>query len=198
MNQADLSFPVSGCWSLARVFVSVFGRVNRFFTCLGVMSLCVWTYRHGDAVLLRLTVTGRPGRGRTALPGRMSRSGLCETQRHCVSTGVHKAEPPGFCPPHVHGALCQRLSRLLSHSPAFSSLALPGLVQMICAKLARRALAHSSQETTCTGMAGDRAVWHQPVFSLSRSLRFSSCLLTWGQRRVESSGRGYISHTGSF
>ena len=123
---------------------------------------------------------------------------VCVRRKHCVSTGVHKAEPPGFCPPHVHGALCQRLSRLLSHSPAFSSLALPGLVQMICAKLARRALAHSSQETTCTGMAGDRAVWHQPVFSLSSSLRFSSCLLTWGQRRVESSGRGYISHTGSF
>lgn len=60
-----------GHWSLSRVFVSVFGRVNRFFMCLGVMSVCVWTYQHGDAVVLGLTVTGR-----TALPGEMSRSGF--------------------------------------------------------------------------------------------------------------------------
>lgn len=157
MNQAHPSFPVSERLSLAQVFVSVFGRVNRFFACLGVTSVCVWAYRHGAAVVLRLMVSGRSGRGRTALPGDMSRSGLCEMQCHCVSTGVHTAEPPAFCPLHVHGAFCQRLSRLPSRSPAFSSLALPGLVQTICAKLAQRALARASQETTCTDVAGDTA-----------------------------------------
>lgn len=106
--------------------------------------------------------------------------GLCETQCHCVSTGVHTAEPPGYCPLHVHGALCQRLSRLPSHSPAFSSLALPGLVQTICAKLAQRALAHASQETTRTDVAGDTAVRREPACGLPCSLRFSSCLLTLG------------------
>lgn len=35
-----------------------------------------------------------------------------EMLHHCVSPG----QTPGFCPFHVHGTLCQRLSKLLSHS----------------------------------------------------------------------------------
>lgn len=76
MNQAHPSFPVSERLSLAHVFVSVFGRVNRSFACLGGTSVCVWACRRGAAVVLRLMVTGRSGRGRTAPPGDVSRSGF--------------------------------------------------------------------------------------------------------------------------
>lgn len=38
--------------------------------------------------------------------------GVCEMLHHCVSPG----QTPGFCPFHVDGTLCQRLSRLLSRS----------------------------------------------------------------------------------
>lgn len=47
MNQAALSFPLPGYLTLVCEFVSMFRRVNRFFTCLGVMSLCVWRISTG-------------------------------------------------------------------------------------------------------------------------------------------------------
>lgn len=63
--------------------------------------------------------------------------GVCEAQRHCVPTGMHMPEPPAFCLPRVHRALELSLSRLWSHFPAFSCLALRGLVQRMSAKPAR-------------------------------------------------------------
>lgn len=47
MNQVALNFPMPGYLSLVCEFVSRFRRVNRFFTCLGVMLVCVWRVSMG-------------------------------------------------------------------------------------------------------------------------------------------------------
>lgn len=96
--------------------------------------------------------------------------GLCERWRHCVSTGACMAEPPGFCPPHVCG---ERLSRLLSHSPAFSSPALGTCRNNPC-----KTHALTPHTLTPSGLMvrhgrgdhgdhKDTALWHKPVGSLS-------------------------------
>lgn len=62
---------------------------------------CVKVYSHWEVLVWEEgTASGCPS------------PGVCEMLHHRVSPG----QTPSFCPFHVHGTLCQRLSRLLSRS----------------------------------------------------------------------------------
>lgn len=112
MNQADLSLPMPGHSSLVHLFVSEFGRINRFSPCLGVMSVCdtsvqergcVKAYSHWEV--------GAPedgaARGDVMVQVCMRHSDIvCQQARTWLSpppfvpfmyTGLYVRDYPGFC-----------------------------------------------------------------------------------------------------
>lgn len=126
--------------------MQVFGGVNGICACLCAAG--------GIGTWVRRCQCPRCwGHGRTALPREHSQPVAGRDKCHCVSPGIYVSERLGFCPPHAHRALCQRLSGLPSHSPAFSSFTLLGLVQGIRTRLAQLILACLST-TTCRDVAG--------------------------------------------
>lgn len=127
--------------------MQVFGRVN---------GVCTWLCAAGGiGTWVRRCQRPRcSGHGRTALPRKHSQPTAGRDKCHYVSPGIYVSERLCFCPPHAHRALCQRLSGLPSHLPAFSSFSLLGLVQGIRTRLAQLILACLST-TTCRDVAGE-------------------------------------------
>lgn len=73
--------------------------------------------QHRDGVVLRLVVTRRSWCGRRALRAAVSQPRfVSDAAALYVTRHAHAMCAPAFCLFLVHGAFCQRLSRLLSHS----------------------------------------------------------------------------------